>query len=192
VSAPPTASTSLIQRLKANDEEAWQRLVHLYVPMVFAWCRQCGLQDPDGADIVQEVFRSVMRGIGQFRGGHANATFRGWLKTITRNKIRDHFRAGARAPAAAGGTDAQRRWMDLPDDDEGPEDSKPLSALLRRALDLIRNEFEDRTWRAFWMTTIEEQPATEVARQLQISPAAARQAKYRVLRRLRQEVGDAE
>lgn len=52
---------------------------------------------------------------------------------------------------------------------------------------LTRNEFEERTWQAFWLTTVEEKSPSLVAQTLEMTPAAVRQAKSRVLRRLREE-----
>ncbi len=48
------------------------------------------------------------------------------------------------------------------------------------------------TWRAFWLCAVEHQSSGEVARQLGMTPGAVRQAKYKVLRHLREELGDAE
>lgn len=59
---------------------------------------------------------------------------------------------------------------------------------MRRALDLVRAEFENRTWDAFWRTAIDGQPAGDVAAQLGMSLHAVYKAKSRVLRRLRQEL----
>jgi RNA polymerase sigma-70 factor (ECF subfamily) len=188
-----SASASLIQRLKTQDEEAWQRLLDLYVPLVFSWCSRSGMQAQDSADVVQEVFQAVMGGIAKFRYSRPDDTFRGWLRTITRNKIRDHFRNKSGQPVAIGGTDAQRRFMEVAEVEfEVSPVSGPITNLVHRALDLIRAEFEDRTWQAFWLTAVGQQSSGEVARQLDMSTGAVRQAKYKVMRRLRQELGDAE
>jgi RNA polymerase sigma-70 factor (ECF subfamily) len=64
--------------------------------------------------------------------------------------------------------------------------------VVHRALRLIREEIEDRTWQAFWLTSVEQQPTASVAQQLGMTPGSVRQAKYKVLRRLRQELGDVE
>lgn len=188
-----SASTSLIQRLKSNDEGAWQRLLDLYVPLVFSWCRRSGMQAQDSADVVQEVFRAVIRGIAGFQYTRPNDTFRGWLRTIARNKIRDHFRDRADQPVAMGGSDAHQRFMEVAEAQSAvsPE-SGPLVDLVHRALKFIRAEFEDHTWQAFWLAAVGQQSSAEVARQLGMTPGAVRQAKYKVLRRLRQELGDAE
>lgn len=184
-------STSLIRRLKDRDDRAWQRLLDLYVPLVYSWCRRSAMQAQDSADVVQEVFRAVSRGIDSFRHDRPGDTFRGWLRTIARNKIRDHFSRRAGQPVAFGGTDAHRRFMEVAADHSqtstGPD---PLGGLFRRAVELIRGEFEDRTWRAFWLAAVDQQPSVEIAQQLDMTPGAVRQAKYKVLRRLRQELGD--
>lgn len=187
-----STSTSLIRRLKADDEQAWQRLLELYVPLVFSWCRRCGMQSEDCADVVQEVFRAVMRGIGSFRYSEPDDTFRGWLRTITQNKVRDHFRAQEGHPVAAGGSTAQQRFLAVAAGGDGGAISEAtgLSALVHRALHLIQAEFEDRTWQAFWLAAVGQNSSGDVARQLHMTPGAVRQAKYKVLRRLRQELGD--
>ena len=149
------------------------------------------MQAQDAADVVQEVFRAVFRGIDGLRYQRPGDTFRGWLRTIIRNKIHDHFNRRAAQPVAFGGSEAQQRFMQLaadqPRSSVGPG---PLGGLLRRALDLIRGEFEDRTRQAFWLATVQQQSSADIAQRLGTTPGAVRQAKYKVLRRLRQELGD--
>ncbi|OHB69902.1 MAG: hypothetical protein A2V70_00295 [Planctomycetes bacterium RBG_13_63_9] len=188
-----SASTSLMRRLKTHDDEAWQRLLDLYVPLVFSWCRRSGIQAHDSADVVQEVFRAVLGGIAEFRYSQPDDTFRGWLRTITKNKIRDHFRHRARQPIARGGTDAHQRFLEVAEiQSRDSPNSGPVVGLVHRVLELIRVEFEDRTWQAFWLVAAKHYSSRDVAQQLGMSIGAVRQAKYRVLRRLRQELGDAE
>jgi len=60
--------------------------------------------------------------------------------------------------------------------------------LARRAVALMQTDFEERTWRAFWLAAVEHQPPASVAEQLGMSTAAVYMAKSRVLRRLREEL----
>src|SRR5262249_40806108 len=53
-------SRSLLERVKADEAAAWERLVTLYAPLVFHWCRRWDLREPDIADILQDVFQSVV------------------------------------------------------------------------------------------------------------------------------------
>ncbi len=188
-SQDPT-SRSLLLRIKANDQDAWRRLVGLYSPLVSHSCRQWGAPDDDLPDLVQEVFAAVARGLGAYRADIPGATFRGWLRTIARNKLYDHLRRG---PAhGEGGSAALVRLQELPDDDGADlsEGDTEVMALYRRAVEQVRYQFEERTWRAFWKVAIEDRSPADVATELGLSPNGVRQAKSRVLRRLKEELGD--
>jgi RNA polymerase sigma-70 factor (ECF subfamily) len=191
-SASGSTSTSLLERLRGREPAAWERLSQLYGPIVYRWARSSGLQDTDAADVVQEVFRAVAGSLDHFHRDGPTDSFRGWLWGITKNKLRDHFRARAGNPVGAGGTDAQQQLLEVP---ETPPDStshslKPDAILVHRALALIQVEFEERTWKAFWRSAVDGQAAADIAKELGMTPRAVRQAKYRVLRRLRQELTD--
>jgi RNA polymerase sigma-70 factor (ECF subfamily) len=189
--AEQSAATSLtmLDRVRASDPDAWRRLVHLYGPLVFAWCRRAGLGPEDAADLLQEVWGAVAAHVAAFRRTAESGSFRGWLWTITRNKLRDHFRARAGKPAADGGSAALARLAAVPDDEPADDPSSDAGGgLLHRALDLIRGDFEDRTWQAFWRTAVDGHAAGDVAAALGMSLDAVYQAKARVLRRLREEL----
>jgi RNA polymerase sigma-70 factor (ECF subfamily) len=187
-------ASSLLLRLKVQDPEAWKRLVRWYGPVIYSWCRRQGLHADDAEDVGQEVFQAVSRNIGNFRRERPGETFRGWLWTITVNKVRDHRRRRGGQPEAAGGSTAQQQLLQVPEEaSEVSAASAPAgeaSVLSHAALDLIRAEFEVRTWQAFWRVTVEEQAAGVVAADLGMSLGAVYVAKSRVLRRLREELGD--
>jgi len=174
---------SLIERARANDPESWERIVYLYSPLVYAWCRRFGLQDADTLDVSQDVMRSVYLSLGIFRKAHPNDSFRKWLKTITRNRVLDFLRRKGRAPAATGGDEHPEATIS--DIDDSPEDCESeQKTVLRRALEMVRAEFTPQTWDAFWRVTVDETPAGDVATTLGISTNAVYLAKSRVLRRL--------
>ncbi len=191
-STPNTASRetslSLLERVRANHPESWDRFVRLYSPLVFSWGRKLGLGPEDSADLVQSVWGAVAEHIGRFerKGG----TFRGWLWTIARNKANDHFRKRAGSPQAAGGTEAQQVLQRVPEHEPADETGAEEHGLLHRALELIRPEFEERTWQAFWRLTVDGRSAADVGAELAMLPNAVHQAKFRVLRRLREEMAD--
>jgi len=191
---PDSISSTLLDQIRARRPEAWQRLVDLYGPVVYRWCRQLGIGRADAADAVQEVFAAVAAGAGRFRRETPEHSFGAWLRTITRSKVCDHFRRRRGLRDAEGGTDAQQRLLNLPESDD---DSRSLSAPLatdtrfvHRALDVVRAEFEPRTWDAFWRIAIDGQSPAETAAAMRLSLSAVYQAKSRVLRRLRRELRD--
>ncbi len=187
-SAENVTSTALLDGVQENDPLAWSRLVNLYGGLVYYWVRRQGLSSEDAADISQEVFRAVARTIQSFRRNGSSGSFRAWLWTITRNKIRDHQRRRVRHPEAFGGTEAQLRLDQVPEN--GPATSiqaGQTSGTFLRAVDAVRVHFESRTWQAFWMTTIDERPPADVADELGMKVSAVYMAKSRVLRRLRDD-----
>ena len=187
-------SLSLLDRVRAQDDAAWQRLVDLYSPLVFTWCRRCGMNSEDASDLMQEVFIAVATHIGDFRRDRSGDTFRGWLRTIARNKIRDHFRRREKQPPAIGGSTVQMRFQQIPDEkiDESmcSSEKEDASGLFHRGLEAIRSEFVERTWQAFWLVVVEDRSSAHVAEELGMKVGAVRNAKYKVLRRLRSEFGD--
>jgi RNA polymerase sigma-70 factor (ECF subfamily) len=217
---PASISSTLLDQIRARRPEAWQRLVDLYGPVVYRWCRQLGVGRADAADVVQEVFAAVAAAAGRFRRETPEQSFGAWLRTVTRSKVCDHFRRRRGLRDAEGGTAAQQRLLNLPEKEKGtgtfcaehPEgrsgkrclspfpsadESRSLSAPLatdtqfvRRALDVVRAEFEPRTWEAFWRIAIDGQSPAETAAAMQLSLSAVYQAKSRVLRRLRRELRD--
>ncbi len=192
-----STTRSLLVGLKDADAETWGRLVRLYTPLVYHWCQRHDLRHDDIPDVVQEVFKAVAGHIGSFRKERAQDTFRGWLRVITRNKAMDLHRRKGREAQGEGGTVALRRLEAIPapqtfkDEDAGnEEDNEAQSILFRHALELIREEFREHTWKAFWMVVVDGRAPADVADEMHMSPGAVRVAKCRVLRRLRVELGE--
>jgi RNA polymerase sigma-70 factor (ECF subfamily) len=187
----PSTSLSLLERVKVHDAEAWRRLVHIYGPLIYQWCRRGQLRQDDAADVAQEVFRAVATRIGAFQQGRPGGSFRAWLWTITRHKIGDHIRRARKAPGGVGGTDAHDRLLQLPEQLPADDlDVTDVTRLVHRALAEIRPEFEERTWQAFWRAAALGHAPRDIAADLGVSPDAVRMAKSRVLRRLRDELPD--
>src|SRR4051794_31074652 len=84
-----STASSLLERVRQRDTGAWERLVRWSGPMVLYWCRRAGLATEDREDIFQEVFLAVTNGLARFEYEPGRSSFRGWLLTITRNKIVD-------------------------------------------------------------------------------------------------------
>jgi RNA polymerase sigma-70 factor (ECF subfamily) len=197
-----SSGLSLAIRLREGSAGAWRELVDLYGPLVDSWCARAGLPAGSRADVGQEVFLAVHRGIGRFDADRPRATFRGWLWTITRNAVLQWRRRGE--VNATGGTTAMGRLAEVVDSNfsvaeaafldeaaaDPPSTPDETAALLRRALDQIRPTVEPQTWAAFWNTAVLGRGAAEVAEELGLSAANVRQAKSRMLRRLRRQLGD--
>jgi hypothetical protein len=82
--ANPSVGSTLLERLRAGQTDAWERLARLYGQTVYVWCRGAGVPEADAADVSQEVFAAVARHLADFRREGPGDSFRGWLWTITR------------------------------------------------------------------------------------------------------------
>lgn len=190
--ADSSISTSLLQRVKAHDAEAWRRMVQLLGPKVYQWCVKAGLQPADAADVGQEVFRSALGAIEGFRRERPGDTFRGWLYRVTQYRIQDFWRRKANQPEALGGSSAKQQLARIAAKLPPAEACQPSEddELLLAALELIRQDFEPHNWQAFWLVTIEGYAAQDAADQLGMSRGAVYVAKSRILSRLREELDD--
>ncbi len=184
-----TTSVSLLALVAAKDETGWRRLTELYGPLIYSWCRQARLNPEDSADIMQDVFRSVLTNISNFEKSETSGSFRGWLWTITRNKFRDIYKVRAGKAQAAGGSAGHRLLLEYAEDPFSnlSDLSNPATTgLVYRVLNIIKAEIKETTWNAFWRSTIDGVHPAVVAEELQISVPSVWQARSRVLRRARQ------
>jgi RNA polymerase sigma-70 factor (ECF subfamily) len=122
-----------------------------------------------------------------FQRDQQNGTFRGWLRRITENKIRDHWRRQKGQPIAEGGSDALAAWERYARDSGDAEQvaSEETQQVFAEMVQCIRSEFEETTWRAFLGVTVDGRSPADVADELKISVNAVYVAKSRVLQRLR-------
>lgn len=185
-----STSSSLLVRAQQNEATAWDRIVSLYSPLVYKWCLRWGLKPQDAENVGQEVFLSVARSLATFER-RRNYSFRSWLRQITRNKYVDYLRGSTNTPRCIGGSDAQGLMVNVEDVSQTEEEiSAERAALYRTAVELIRSEFSERDWNAFYSLTIEGTPAAEVATTLGVSVNIVYLVKSRILRRVRLEFRD--
>ena len=187
-----STSASLLARLQDGKPEAWERLCLLYLPLVHFWCRNLGIPEQDLPDVAQEVLDAVTKNIDKYRI-QESGSFRGWLRTISRNKSVDWIRKHQHEPRAQGGTIALAGLMQIEQTEpaaEFPHENMVARQVYLRALQLIRGKFADKTWAAFWRVAVDGQKPNDVAEELDIKPATVRVAKSRVMHCLRLELGE--
>ena len=141
------------------------RLLQLYGPLVYSWSRQGGLQQADAADVVQEVFRESYAALPNFQHDQSGDSLRGWLCVTAKTSFTTTIRRRGRSPQPLQSEDA----FQPPDPRSGDPSNTPAAEhiqLVRRALALVRTEFAETTWQAFWLTAVEGQPAADAANKL--------------------------
>lgn len=188
--SPLTRASLLVQLRDGGNHGAWQEFMKLYGPIVYGFARKRGLQDADAADLMQEVMRSVSAAIGRLDYDRSQGTFRGWLFTITRNRVFNFLSARRLRPQASGDTSTNQLLDSHPVENDGAdvwevEYQRRLAAI---AMERVKKEFQESTWQAFWKTAVEGSSAAEVSKQIGMSTGAIYVAKSRVLARLKEEV----
>jgi RNA polymerase sigma-70 factor (ECF subfamily) len=187
-----TTRPSLLVRIRDTaDTAAWAEFVDLYAPLVFGFARKQGLQNADAADLTQEVLRAVAGAAGRLRYDPGRGSFRGWLFTIVRNRLRNFLLARRRHDRAGSGPEAARQLAEYP----APEaeasalwDRQYEQRLFAWAAEQVRQGCQETTWRAFWLTAVEGWSGKEAARALGLTPAAVYLAKRRVMTRLQEQL----
>ena len=119
----PSDEDGLLARCRKGEARAWDELFDRHYAATGRFVFQLGhdLTREDADEICQEVFLSVIKNIGLFRGGSQLPT---WLFRIAANKARD-FRQHRQAAKRGGGNvpislNAEQPGTDLPIDPPGP------------------------------------------------------------------------
>ena len=80
--AQPSDERQLVEGLRQGEEQAFAALVRHHQNKVYGLCLRMMGNPEEAEDLAQEVFLTVFRAIGQFRGESRLST---WIYRITRN-----------------------------------------------------------------------------------------------------------
>jgi RNA polymerase sigma-70 factor (ECF subfamily) len=184
-----TRQTLLIRIKDANNEAAWSEFVEIYTPLLYRFAERRGISASERADIIQETLRSVTGAIERFEHNQAVGSFRGWLYTVARSKIANHFRQQARRPQAIGGTTMAMKVQEQPDPKDEVDWVKDYrQRLFEWAAQKVKQEFAENTWAAFWRTSVDDEEVSVVCETLEMSRGAVYVAKSRVVARIREKI----
>ncbi len=191
---PESTASDLMNDAKRMDPNAWKTLVERYSWLIRQWCHRSGLSGENADDVVQNVLGQVALYLPSFQFDGKRASFRRWLRTVTRTQIAEFHRNNARHPQAAGGTTANVWIVQIPQPDESSVDSSDSGGgadlqfeQVWEIVERLGDEFAGPTWQAFWATAVENRTSAEVGRALGMTANAVRLAKARVIQRFRTE-----
>jgi RNA polymerase sigma-70 factor (ECF subfamily) len=189
--APDTPSTdmSLLERVAQNDNEAWERFVEIYTPVVLYWCKRQGLREADCEDVFQDVSRALLTSLSNFRKEAENQQFRRYLWKVTRSKIQELRRRAEQAismdPLAL--SDFDRHLHEL-DEEEQSRNAPSAILLLREVLKQVAKRVrEPKSLEMFNLLIVEGRSVAEVARQFHMNENAVRRTRSRLRKMIRQE-----
>jgi RNA polymerase sigma-70 factor (ECF subfamily) len=188
----PNTRPSLLVRIRdPQDERAWREFLDIYEPLVYRLARRRGFQDADARELSQEVFLAVASAIDRWDPDPSRGSFRGWLFRIARNLMINLLASQRRHPQGTGSTDIKQLLEEQAapvGEDSALFDRQYQREVFRWAAEQIRGQFHETTWRAFWLSSVEQQEIKEVAETLGLSAGAVYIARSRVMARLRETV----
>lgn len=189
---PETRASLLLRVRNPADQDAWHEFVAIYWPVIHRLARRKGIQSSDADDIAQTVLLAVAKAIERREHDHQRARFRTWLDRVAQNAILNVLTRGK--PDRASGDSDLLAILEQSSSTSG-DDSDLLRLEYRRevfrwAAQQIRLEFQEATWNAFWLTTVECRDCVEVAQQQGKNVGSIYAARSRVMRRLQEKVAE--
>ncbi len=183
-----TTNPTIFLRLRQSDsaprEMAWDQFSIRYASVIQAFARRFGARPQDVDDVVQDVMLGFFLKSPTFLYDPAKGKFRGYLKVCAYRALSK--RLGREAKLQGKPLDdvdpqemsVEQLWNDVWEQDQ-----------LRRSLELVRQTMgETKTFRAFELYVVFDQPADTVAEKLDMHINSVYRAKEQVTRLLQEKV----
>ncbi|RIK66526.1 MAG: hypothetical protein DCC65_09210 [Planctomycetota bacterium] len=181
-----TTRVSLLLRIKdKRDNVAWAEFDHIYRPLLYRFATARGLDHAAAEDVVQVCMAAIHEHIAGFEYDPRKGRFKGWLRTMVNNRIRNYHRDRHERPAES------QVFKAAESKDATPEelfDQIWMDEHLKHALRLVQQEVEEHTFRAFVMYVMEERPVEEICGTLGVDPNLVHKSKYRITKRLAEKM----
>src|SRR5262249_33216962 len=143
---------SLLLRAQTGETDAWQDLTDLYRPLILGWLNRQGVPAGHPGDLRADHRLSVDKHLPTFPPSRHQSSIRSCLPTSLCSRTADYWRgidAGAQASGGSGAVAALQQIADPDSDLNRRWDEEHDRYVLQCLLDLVEEEFEPVTLRAF-------------------------------------------
>lgn len=190
----PETRPSLIVRLKdQRNEPAWTEFACAYEPFLAQLVRRQGTPEAHVADVTQQLLIAIARSVDGWNDDGKPASFRRWLSRVSRNVVIKFMARERRQVTGQGGTDF---WEVLEREPDVAAQQERIGQygheLIVWAVEQVRGDFREASWKAFWGTQIEGRTVTDVANDLGVSPGSIYMSRSRILARIREKIAEIE
>ena len=175
---------SIRRAVLSGDRDAYRLLVARYTQVVFRVTYRITGNEADAEEAVQEAFVRAYQNLARFEARSSMAT---WIYRIAANCAHDIV--SRRKPVAPIGEtqDPERGEVQLADGTAGP-DRLLLSREIEATREAAMKDLTPTERTAFVLRHMEDCSTEEIAAALNIAPNAAKQAVFRAVRKLRQQL----
>jgi RNA polymerase sigma-70 factor, ECF subfamily len=180
-------SPSLVAAMTCGDPQAWKTIVEIWGPVLIQHCRRRSFQFSDAEEIAQNVLLKMYSAItrGNFQRDGQRKRLRHWVFAILANEIKTFCAKNQKSPKSPGGSAHQMALADLPEQSQSDEFE---TLLVARILAVIKNDFEESTWKAFELYHFQNFQVAEIVELMAIKAGTIRQKIFRVVQRVREEL----
>ena len=187
---------SLLSRLQNwDDQESWKDFFDTYWRLIYSVAVNSGLNEAEAQDVAQETVICVAKDIQKFKRDRAKGSFMGWLRNLTRWRIRDQLRKrigqieNDQAPdeeadhrlleelAGSGASSLEELW-----EKEWEEN------LFAAAIDRVKRRVKEEQFQMFDLYVVKKWPVEKVAGTLGVSSGKVYLAKHRIGGLIKKEV----
>ncbi|HVP11127.1 MAG TPA: sigma-70 family RNA polymerase sigma factor [Phycisphaerae bacterium] len=183
-----TTRPSLLIRVRnRQDQAAWYEFDSIYRPMLLRFGLARGLNANEAEEVAQQCLAAMTQYIEGFDYDPAKGRFKGWLRTMVHNRIRNLLRDHREGQA-----DSQdfKRSQDREQSPDELFDKVWRQEHLKHCLRLIQKEVEESTFKVFVACVIEEQPVEKICGAFGMTANQVHAIKSRMLKRIRQRMAD--
>lgn len=181
-----TTRGSLLSAVRRGDEIGWNDFYDNYKPLILLRGGDRRLTQTEKEELVQLVMVAFFNASKTFHYDKTQGRFRDYLKRIIDNRAYDIIRKRKDGTVSIESEDFGIE--DLPEETENHWEIEWKNHLLKQAMEELKLKIDPTTYQSYHLFVLEELPAKEVAKMLEIKPNAVYQHKSRVEEMLREIV----
>jgi RNA polymerase sigma-70 factor (ECF subfamily) len=166
--------------------QAWDEFYRVYSNLIRRFVQAQGLRGADADDCVQEVWSTVALKLAEFERPQQRPGLRSWLYTVVRSKTTDYLRRSRCRPARSldQAVDQGHEPVGREPDPAVVWEHQWQQALIRTAMDELRQQLPDESFRVLQMRLLEGRSEAETAAALNLTVEQVHSRKYRAQQKL--------
>ena len=181
-----TTRASLLIRIKdPRNARAWSEFDSIYRPMLHRFAAANGLDRADAEDVVQHGMAAVHKQMERFDYDRDKGRFRGWLRTVVNNHVRNLLKKRREPIAEVQDLNQTENREESP---EAAFDRMWMEEHLKHCLRKVRAEVEENTFVAFQHYVIDEWPVERVCKTMSIDRNQLYKIKWSITQKLQEKM----